>query len=215
MSDKKEKEGRKELEKAIEENPEEVAKFIERIGLINEFLDTTALAKSALDDEMVKELTKNSEFLMESIDGLSSPETTRLSEEIGQNAEELNKILKKIVYLEKNGSLDNLIEIADTVSLLTEAMDDEMVKSLSKLESSLGELANTTSDTDITKSLKIILESIGETNEIEKPPEKIGMFGLLKALRDPKVQRGLGFLILITKLIGKNIEKTENKTNKQ
>lgn len=110
--------------------------------------------------------------------------------------------------------MDNLVEIADTLSLRTEAIDDEMINSLSKLESSIGELVNKTSDTETAKNLKIILDSLSETDNVGNQPEKIGILGLLKALRDPEIQRRLGFFILITKLIGKNIEK-ETKTNKK
>jgi uncharacterized protein YjgD (DUF1641 family) len=45
-----------ELEAAIEENPEAVARLVRRLDAVNELLDVLELGESALDDEMVRSL---------------------------------------------------------------------------------------------------------------------------------------------------------------
>jgi len=85
-------ETREALEAAIEENPEEVARLVERLGLVNEILDVTELASGALTDEMVQELAGTSAMLLESADGLATPETAELAETVGTNATDLNEL---------------------------------------------------------------------------------------------------------------------------
>ncbi len=49
------------------------------------------------------------------------------------------------------------------------------------------------------------------SSSFEQGPEKIGLFGLLKALRDPDVQRALGMAIRVARAVGKSIN-PENST---
>ena len=121
------------LEWAVAENPEEVAAFIERLGLVNDLLDTTELAASALEDDMVV--------------------------------------------------------------------------SLARTGASLGELADATADPDTVAALSALLSAVGDAGS--EPSERVGVLGLLRAARDPDVQRGLGFLIALARMTGQELERRE------
>ena len=41
-------------------------------------------------------------------------------------------------------------------------------------------------------------------SSLEEPAEPVGFFGLLSALRDPEIQRGLGRVLHLTRLLGRN-----------
>ncbi len=43
--------------------------------------------------------------------------------------------------------------------------------------------------------------------DLDEPPDRIGMLGLLRALRDPDVQIGLGFVIAIARGIGQDLDR--------
>ena len=190
------------LEAAIEENPEAVASFVRRLDAVNELLDVLALGESALDDEMVRSLAGTGSALVESADGLATDETVELAATVGENGEELQEALESVLVLQRTGALDELVEIAGVVSLLTNALDDEMVRSLAGTGSSLGEVAQTAGDDEVRDGLETLLSSVGEATAEE--PEQVGAVGLLKQSRDPDVQYGLGYLLALAGAIGRS-----------
>ncbi|MCY4730670.1 DUF1641 domain-containing protein [Natronomonas gomsonensis] len=195
-------ESQTELEAAIEENPEAVAEFVRRLDAVNELLDVVALGESALTDEMARDLADTTSTLAESADGLATDETVGLAESVGQNGAELQETLETLVSLQETGALDELVELASVASLLTAALDDEMVRSLAATGSSLGELAQTAADEETHDGLETVLQSVGDAER--QPDERIGALGLVKAARDPDVQYGLGYVLSIARAIGQN-----------
>ncbi len=188
------------LEAVVAENPEAVAAFVERLDAVNELLDVLALGEGALTDEMVREVADTSSTLAESADGLATDETAALAETVGQNGAELEDALESLLALQRTGALDELVELAGVASLLTSALDDEMVRSLAGTGSSLGEVAETAADDDTRDGLETVLSGLGDAER--EPPERVGTVGLLKASRDPDVQRGLGYLVAVARAIG-------------
>jgi len=190
------------LEAAIAENPEAVASLVRRLDAVNELLDVLALGENALDDEMVRSLAGTGSTLVESADGLATDETVELAATVGENSEELQDALESLLVLQQTGALDELVEIAGVVSLLTNALDDEMVRSLAGMGSSLGEVAQTAGDDEVTEGLETLLSGVGEATAEE--PEQVGAVGLLRRSRDPDVQYGLGYLLALAGAIGRS-----------
>jgi uncharacterized protein YjgD (DUF1641 family) len=201
MSDQQSPE-RSELEAAIEQNPEAVAEFLDHLDAVNELLDVLSLGESALDDEMVRELSATGSTLAESADGLATDETVALAETVGENGDELREALDTLLALQRSGTLDELAELAEVGSLATAALDDEMVTSLAGTGAALGEVAQTASDDDTRDGLERLLESVGEAER--SSPEQVGAVGLLRGVRDPDVQYGLGYLLALAGAIGRD-----------
>lgn len=188
------------LETLIAENPAEISRLLERLGLLNELLDATDIATSAMDDEMVTSLAGTGTNLAMAADGMATEETVELGSAVGHNATDLAAGVESIAELQRTGTLDDLVELAEIVSLATGALDDEMVMSLTSTGARLGELADTAADDDVASGLENVLTALGEATSEE--PDKIGMVGLLKALRDPDVQAGLGVVIALSSALG-------------
>lgn len=195
------KSAQSELEAAIEQNPEVVAEFVERLDAVNELLDVISLGESALDDKMVRELSATGSTLVESADGLATDETVALAETVGENGDELRKALDTLVVLQQSGTLNELAEIAEVGSLATAALDDEMVTSLAGTGAAVGEVAQTAADDDIRDGIQTLLESVGEAEQ--SAPEQVGAVGLFRGLRDPDVQYGLGYLLVLARTLGR------------
>jgi uncharacterized protein YjgD (DUF1641 family) len=189
------------LEAAIAENPEAVAEFVERLDAVNELLDALSLGESALSDEMVRELSATGSTLAESADGLATDETVALAEAVGENGDELRAALDTLVTLQRSGTLDELAEIAEVGSLATAALDDEMVASLAGTGAALGEVAQTAADDDTRDGVETLLKGVGEAER--ESPERVGAVGLLRGVRDPEVQYGLGYLLAAAGAIGR------------
>jgi len=188
------------LEAAIAENPEAVADFVRRLDAVNELLDVVDLGTSAMTDEMVVELAGTGERLAASADGIATDETVALAESVGENGAELQEALDTLVELQRSGTLDELAELGDVVSLGTSAMTDEMVRSLAGTGSSLGELADTAAKDGTRGGLTALLNSVDAAENAET--SSVGMVGLMKAIRDPEIQQGLGYLLAIAKALG-------------
>ena len=195
------------LEAAIAENPEAVAAFVRRLDAVNELLDVLALGESALDDGMVRELAGTTATLAESADGLATEETVGLAEAVGENGAELEAALDSLLTLQRCGTLEELVELAEVLSLATAALDDEMVRELASTGSSLGELADTAAADDTREGVETLLAGLGEAER--EPPERVGLIGLVKASRDPDLQYGLGYLLSLARALGRAREETE------
>lgn len=196
-----------ELIHAIEEHPEAFAGFVERLDAVNELLDVIELGTAAMDDQMIRELSETSTILAESADGLATPDTAALADSVGANATELESALQRLLELERAGTLADLTELADGVSLAMAALDDEMVRTISGAGTGLGELADTASDPDTVRGFETLMTAVGEAADPEESTERVGMVGLLRALRDPEVQRGLGFVLAIARITGRELER--------
>ncbi|MFC7229922.1 DUF1641 domain-containing protein [Salinirubellus salinus] len=96
--------------------------------------------------------------------------------------------------------LDSVNELLDVVALGQDAMTDEMVVSLARMGSNVGELADTAGDPDTRDGLARLLEGVGNAQRAD--PESASAMALLKSLRDPEVRRGLSYLVALARGIG-------------
>jgi uncharacterized protein YjgD (DUF1641 family) len=194
---------REALAAAIEENPEAVARFVDRLDAVNDLLDVIDLGMGAMDDEMVESLASTGGTLAESADGLATRETVGLAETVGANGDELAEAMETVVALQRSGTLDDLAAVADVLALASGAVDDEMVETLAARGTALGELADTAAEPETVQGLETMLEAVGDANA--EPPEAVGVVGALRATRDPEVRTGLGFLLAVAKALGSGV----------
>lgn len=57
--------------------------------------------------------------------------------------------------------------------------------------------------------LGVTLRAVAEASEVSAP--RVGLFGLLRAGRNPSVQKALGFLLSVAEKLGRNLETTKPK----
>jgi uncharacterized protein YjgD (DUF1641 family) len=193
-----------ELATAIEDNPEAVATFVERLDAVNELLEVLELGADALDDDMAVSLTGTAATLGESADSLATDETVALAESVGENGESLGDALETLAALQEQGTLDDLVELAEVVSLLRDAVDDDMAASLAGTGASLGELADSAADEDTRDGLSTVLDAVGDAQSGEV--SRVGTLGLVRATRDEEVQAGLGYLIVLARALGRRTD---------
>jgi uncharacterized protein YjgD (DUF1641 family) len=110
--------GREQLEAAIEENPEAVAEFVDRLDAVNELLDVMALGEEAMTDEMVVELAGTGSSLGELADTAAAPDTR----------DGLARMLSAV------GSAEQAeVESTSTLALLRSLRDDEVKQGMAYL----------------------------------------------------------------------------------
>jgi uncharacterized protein YjgD (DUF1641 family) len=189
------------LEAAIAENPEAVAAFVRRLDAVNELLDVVALGTSAFEDDMVAELAGTASTLAEAGDGLATEQTVRLATLVGEHGDDLAAALETLVELQRAGTLDELVGLVDALTLLTAALEDDMVAELARTGSRLGEVADEAADPDAVRGLTRLLRAVGDAEQAKS--EAVGPVGLVRATRDPEVKAGLGYLLALARAIGR------------
>ena len=105
--------------------------------------------------------------------------------------------------------LDDVNAVLDVLALATEAADDEMVSSVAGTAGSLGELADEAADPETVRGARTLLRALGVAGDPETTYREVGALGLLRALRDPEVKRGLAFLVALARGIGRELERGE------
>jgi len=103
--------------------------------------------------------------------------------------------------LEKH-TLETLVDVLNTVEFLKNYVNDQVISDISKLLGPLFKLLNAIASTDLIDVLERALQEPNLDKAIMDPP-RVGMWGLLSALRNKEVQRGMGILIELLKAIGK------------
>ena len=103
---------------------------------------------------------------------------------------------------------DEVADLLDVLALATGALDDDMVVKLARTGGNLGAVADAAAEPETVRGVESVLHAVGDaTGDLEEPPEPVGVVGLLRALRDPEVQAGLGFLVAVSKHLGRDLER--------
>ncbi|RLG49088.1 MAG: hypothetical protein DRN90_02565 [Thermoproteota archaeon] len=98
--------------------------------------------------------------------------------------------------------LEALIEILSIYRIIRDMLNDQLIKNVSHIASSLLKLVNVVSSTDLIEILERGLQDPELDKALLNPP-KIGLTGLLSALRDEDFQKGIGIVVALLKAIGK------------
>jgi uncharacterized protein YjgD (DUF1641 family) len=104
--------------------------------------------------------------------------------------------------------LDEINDLLDILALGSAAIDDEMVVLLAETANNIGTLADTATEPETVRGLESVLHAVGDAaGDLDEPPERVGLLGLIKAMRDREVQAGLGFIVAIAKGIGRDLDR--------
>ena len=114
-----------------------------------------------------------------------------------QRADILKELVNTLYDFKRNGVLDDLLNSAASLMFFTEGLlTRDFVEKVGKLQ----EVALTAGTNLAVDSSKVdcLTYALAATEDAKQ----VGLFGLLSALRDPEVQRGLCFLIAVLKKLG-------------
>ncbi len=119
--------------------------------------------------------------------------------EIGVEAAgpELLDALREMKQLSRSGNLKILVQAADVLALMSNAINDSMVQKMASMVSALAEDITSPHTANILKST---IKGVSKTVQHHAAhPPKPGILNLLSAMRDPEVQAGLMFMTTLAK----------------
>lgn len=125
-----------------------------------------------------------------------------LLKKISENKDYLAEAIEKLVWLERSGNLDALLGFSALIKIVQDSISDAVVEKNMEMLTNIGLLSTKfTSDRAL-----MLLNALGDAIcRCEKEPEPVGLMGLMKALREPEVQKALGMLINIARELGKSV----------
>jgi uncharacterized protein YjgD (DUF1641 family) len=95
-----------------------------------------------------------------------------------------------------------IVELIDSIELIMTFLNDQAIQDISGLLSSVLKLVNGIASTDLID----ILERGLMDPELDKAlidPPKLGLFGLMGAIRNEDMQRGIGLVVEVIKALGR------------
>lgn len=102
----------------------------------------------------------------------------------------------------ENHTYEMLVDLLSTIKFLKNYLNDQVINDISKILGPLFKLINALSSTDLVDVLERALQEPSLDRALMNPP-RVGTWGLLSALRDKEVQRGMGLLIELLRALGK------------
>jgi uncharacterized protein YjgD (DUF1641 family) len=137
------------------------------------------------------------EKLNKLLDLLQDEKTLDALTALAQRADILKELVNTLYDFKRSGVLDDLLNAAASLRFFTEGLlTRDFMEKVAKLQE-VALIAGTNLAMDTSK-IDCLTYAIAAADDA-KP---VGLFGLLSALRDPEVQKGLGFLIAVLKKLG-------------
>ena len=99
-------------------------------------------------------------------------------------------------------AVKTLTELLNTFRIMQEYLNDQVVKDLSGLASTVFKLVNAVTATDMIEIIERSLQDPGLDKALLNP-QRLGALSLLLALLDKDVQRGMGIMIAFLKAFGR------------
>lgn len=197
----------------VERTASNFEKILELVDRLNEPQMTETIDKLAKNAEIISKSMENLIGVIAGISTLLNAFTDSMVEKLSSSANEMGELLDEVnranvkdllpyvSNLNAGNNLEALVDLINAVSVMRNAFTDSMVERIVTLI------------TDITVNLaRFRVEEIGTatlssieqaSKAAEELPEKPGISGLLKAIRDPEVQRGLIFALYLIRDLSK------------
>jgi uncharacterized protein YjgD (DUF1641 family) len=99
-------------------------------------------------------------------------------------------------------SQEELADLLSLVALLRGYLNDHVIKDLAETMASLSKLATAMAGTDLVNILERSLQDPELDRALLNPP-KVGSIGLMRAMGDADVQRGMGIMLQLLRAVGK------------
>lgn len=185
---------RRALDRAIEERPGEVIDFVENLGRANDALDGARRStrrdrpRRTPAEEFFGGFAETTSALFGAGTGAENPAAlATLATAVGTNAGDMERALRKLAALERNGTLRDLAEAGET---------------LRQFEAELGEeTADLLEDPAAAGEVGRMLRALQAAEEA--PENRLSVLGFARELRDEEVQRGMGYLVALARELGR------------
>jgi len=141
------------------------------------------------------------------IEKLSTPENTERIEKLINALPTIEHAVTLLQELDRLGALDVIFSLACVVANSKNLLSDEMISGAASMGSTGIELLAKIGSPEVQKVLSVIMDHSVELSQSMINAERVkGITGLIKALKDPEVQQGLGSIFAFLKVFGRYVK---------
>jgi uncharacterized protein YjgD (DUF1641 family) len=214
------------LRATLDEHGDALAAAVEATDDLDDLLATAMLIVATADEDEVEQLTDSTANLLRAADGVSTAAAADLAETVGEDARDLGTALETVLAFQREGHLDDLVDLAAAFSASLSAAEvealattleengDDLVDALDVvLElhredrlADLVELASVLSTLDVDEDTATGLNRLlGALGEAERTAEPASLLGTLRGLRTRDARAGLGYLLALLRAQGRRL----------
>ncbi len=178
---------------------------IEETKTLRDFLNLGRALTSSLTSSQITSLVSGLGEILPLLQTLTDPGIQRLIVALSESSDALGDLVELVTTYHRSGAIRNALEL---ITLLKVVKDALSTPSVAQLAESVNTLAVTgdqlVSEIGGVEGIQRLIESAKEAcKEAEEDKSTVGMIGLLKALKEPGVQKGIKFLLHFAKKINK------------
>ena len=141
------------------------------------------------------------------IEMLSTPANAERIEKLINALPTIEHAVTLLQELDRLGALDIIFSLTCAVANSKNMLSDEMVSGVASMGSTAIELLAKIGSPEVQKVLSVITDHSVELTQSMINAERVkGITGLIKALRDPEVQQGLGSIFAFLKVFGRYVK---------
>jgi uncharacterized protein YjgD (DUF1641 family) len=177
----------------------------EEIKTLRDFLNLGRALTSSLTSLQIASLASGLGEIMPLVQALSQPGIQRLVRVLAESSDTLADLIQLADSYYKSGTIKNTFELATLFGVLRDALSTPAV---ARLADTLNRLMVTGDQLVVelggVEGIQGFIKSAREARKkAEEDKSTIGMTGLLKALKEPGVQKGIKFLLNFAKKMDK------------
>ncbi|MGB9630750.1 MAG: DUF1641 domain-containing protein [Candidatus Methanodesulfokora sp.] len=143
---------------------------------------------------------------------LSNKENLSALKNIVDNLSTIEYTIEKLKELRDMGALDTLFSLGCGIASMKNMLSDEMVAGGASMLSDVLDLLAKVKSPPVARFLSLFSDHGFELEKAIKEEPRKGVIGILSALRDPDVQEGITYLIVLLKFLGKYLRKEDSST---
>lgn len=170
--------------------PELQEELTETLPVFVRFLHGLKMAGDAMTEETISHLTVKLEKAANLLAIIDDDRLPRLLTALLENGDALVSLLEKAAVLHENGTLDKLIELAEALGSVTDALTEETVQQMTAKALPLVEIGDKILSSKAVKKAPQLIDAVNKTiaDMENQKPQPLSVFGLLGLLKKKEVQ---------------------------
>ncbi len=175
----------------------------QEVKTLRDFLNLGRALTSSLTSSQIASLASGLGELTPLLQNLSHPGAQRLVQVLTASSDTLADLIQLIVTYHKSGTIRNALELATLFGVVRDALSTPGVAHLAEAADRFMVTSDQVcAEVGGIEGVRGLIHSAKKAcEEAEQDENRVGIMGLLKALKEPQVQKGIKFLLLFSKNI--------------
>ncbi len=177
----------------------------EEIKTLRDFLNLGRALTSSLTSSQITSLVSGLGEILPLLQALNQPGVRKLIGALSESSDVLASLVELVTTYHQSGTIQNALELVTLLKVVRDALSTPAVAQLADTINSLAVTGDQlVSEMRGIEGIRGFIKSAKQAcMKAEEDKSTIGMTGLLKALKDPGVQKGIKFLLHFSREVGK------------